>query len=37
VTVKLTDRGRKLAACFEEVGLARDLGLGESSRGGEGL
>ena len=32
VTVRLTDRGRKLAACFEEVGLARDLGLGESSR-----
>ena len=29
VTVRLTDRGRKLATCFEEVGLTKDLGLEE--------
>ena len=29
VTIRLTDRGRKLATCFEEVGLTKDLGLEE--------
>ena len=36
VTVRLTDRGRKLAACFEEVGLNKDLGLEVSGEEAEG-
>jgi len=34
IYARLTDKGRKLAMCFEEIGIERDLGLGESS--GEG-
>ena len=30
VTIKLTDRGRKLAQCLEEIGIEKDLGLEES-------
>jgi DNA-binding MarR family transcriptional regulator len=29
VTIKLTEKGKKLATCFEELGLAKDLGLEE--------
>jgi DNA-binding MarR family transcriptional regulator len=34
IYAKLTDRGRKLAQCFEEIGIEKDLGLEDS--GGEG-
>jgi len=27
VTIKLTERGRKLAVCLEEMGIEKDLGL----------
>ena len=30
VTIKLTERGRKLAMCLEEIGIEKDLGLEES-------
>jgi DNA-binding MarR family transcriptional regulator len=30
ITIKLTERGRKLAQCFEEIGIEKDLGLEES-------
>jgi len=33
VTIKLTDRGRKLAQCLEEIGIEKDLGLEESEEG----
>jgi len=36
VTIRLTERGRKLAACFEEVGLNKDLGLEVSGEEAEG-
>ena len=31
IYAKLTDRGRKLAQCFEEIGIERDLGASEGS------
>ena len=30
ITVKLTERGRKLAVCLDEIGIEKDLGLEES-------
>jgi DNA-binding MarR family transcriptional regulator len=30
ITIKLTEKGRKLAMCLEELGLAKDLRLEES-------
>jgi DNA-binding MarR family transcriptional regulator len=35
VTIKLTDRGRKLAVCLEEIGIVRDLGLEEPEEEGQ--
>jgi len=33
IYVKLTDKGRKLAQCLEEIGIEKDLGLEESEEG----
>jgi DNA-binding MarR family transcriptional regulator len=34
VTIKLTEKGRKPAQCFEEIGIEKDLGLEGSGEEG---